>query len=262
VREFRWALLATAGSWFIFDVVFYANGLFSGTVLALMGIGGGGSAGGGGGGGGHRRALLAAPDDASQAAASLALAAEAGGGILLALIALPGYGLAVALIDRVGGRAMQLGGFAAMAALYALMAAVLRPLAAASPGSLLLLYGLSFTACHCGPNTTTFVIPAQAFPPRAKATCHGISAAAGKAGAALGAAAMAPLLRAFATPDDALGGLAAVLAASAAVAAAGWAWTWRLTHGPGTEPAPPAAAAAAGSATAAGARTPSAARAR
>jgi hypothetical protein len=41
---------------------------------------------------------------------------------------------------------------------------------------------------------TTFVIPAEVFPTRAKATCHGISAASGKIGAAVGAALINPLL--------------------------------------------------------------------
>lgn len=39
-----------------------------------------------------------------------------------------------------------------------------------------------------GPNTTTFIIPAEIYPTDVRATCHGISAAFGKAGAAVGAA--------------------------------------------------------------------------
>lgn len=35
----RWALWGTAGSWFILDIVFYANGLFSGHVSSSMGFG-------------------------------------------------------------------------------------------------------------------------------------------------------------------------------------------------------------------------------
>ena len=38
-----------------------------------------------------------------------------------------------------------------------------------------------------GPNATTFVVPAEIFPARLRSTCHGISAAAGKAGAIVGA---------------------------------------------------------------------------
>jgi len=35
----RHQLYGTAGSWFILDIVFYANGLFSGQVTASMGFG-------------------------------------------------------------------------------------------------------------------------------------------------------------------------------------------------------------------------------
>ncbi|KAJ1957142.1 hypothetical protein EC988_000989, partial [Linderina pennispora] len=36
-----------------------------------------------------------------------------------------------------------------------------------------------------GPNTTTFIIPSEAFPTRFRSTCHGISAASGKIGAVI-----------------------------------------------------------------------------
>lgn len=49
------------------------------------------------------------------------LSAEAAGSSVLALMALPGYILAVLFIDRIGRRRLQLLGFAAMAALYAVL---------------------------------------------------------------------------------------------------------------------------------------------
>ena len=51
----------------------------------------------------------------------------------------------------------------------------------------LILYGLTFFFANFGPNATTFVIPAEIFPARLRSTCHGISAASGKAGAIIGA---------------------------------------------------------------------------
>ena len=77
---------------------------------------------------------------------------------------------------------------------------------------------------------TTFVIPAEAFPTAARATCHGISAASGKIGAALGAAAMAPLLTAYGSDDAGKNkGLVVVLAICAALGAAGAVWTLIFT---------------------------------
>ncbi|MCL7023220.1 hypothetical protein MKW94_023441 [Papaver nudicaule] len=49
------------------------------------------------------------------------------------------------------------------------------------------MYALTFFFANFGPNSTTFIIPAEIFPARLRSTCHGISAAAGKAGAIIGA---------------------------------------------------------------------------
>ncbi|CAI9775977.1 unnamed protein product [Fraxinus pennsylvanica] len=49
------------------------------------------------------------------------------------------------------------------------------------------IYLLTFFFSNFGPNATTFVVPAEIFPARLRSTCHGISAAAGKAGAIVGA---------------------------------------------------------------------------
>ena len=49
------------------------------------------------------------------------------------------------------------------------------------------LYNVTFFFANAGPNTTTFVAPAELFPARLRSTCHGISAASGKAGAIIGA---------------------------------------------------------------------------
>ncbi|CDY52378.1 BnaA09g15770D [Brassica napus] len=49
------------------------------------------------------------------------------------------------------------------------------------------MYSLTFFFANFGPNATTFIIPAEIFPARLRSTCHGISAATGKAGAIVGA---------------------------------------------------------------------------
>ncbi|MFS8003467.1 putative ABC-type phosphate transporter [Helianthus anomalus] len=48
------------------------------------------------------------------------------------------------------------------------------------------MYSLIFFSANSGPNFTTFVLPAEIFPARLRSTCHGISGAAGKAGAIVG----------------------------------------------------------------------------
>ena len=47
------------------------------------------------------------------------------------------------------------------------------------------LYCLANFFQNFGPNTTTFIVPGEAFPTRYRATAHGISAASGKLGAVI-----------------------------------------------------------------------------
>lgn len=47
------------------------------------------------------------------------------------------------------------------------------------------LYCLANFFQNFGPNTTTFIVPGEAFPTRYRSTAHGISAASGKFGAVL-----------------------------------------------------------------------------
>jgi MFS transporter, PHS family, inorganic phosphate transporter len=49
------------------------------------------------------------------------------------------------------------------------------------------MYGLTLFFANFGQNVTTFIVPAEIFPARLRWTCHGISAAAGKASAIVGA---------------------------------------------------------------------------
>ncbi|KAK0706306.1 major facilitator superfamily domain-containing protein [Lasiosphaeria miniovina] len=49
----------------------------------------------------------------------------------------------------------------------------------------IVLVALCYFSFNLGPNTLTFVIPAEIFPTRYRATCHGIAAAAGKLGSVL-----------------------------------------------------------------------------
>jgi MFS family permease len=165
-------------------------------------------------------------------AAKEALAATALGNLILALIGLPGYVVAVLIIDKLGRRNLQLLGFGAVAFIYTILGVALAPLVDHAKPALLIFYGLSFFFLNVGPNTSTFVIPAEAFPTRAKATCHGISAASGKLGAVIGAAMMSPLLDWYgnATPEAAQKGLALVLYACAAVSVLGFVWTFFFTQ--------------------------------
>ncbi|CAL9758024.1 unnamed protein product [Musa acuminata subsp. burmannicoides] len=53
--------------------------------------------------------------------------------------------------------------------------------------SFVVMYDFTFFFANFGPNSTTFIVPAEIFTARLRSTCHGISVAACKAGAIVGA---------------------------------------------------------------------------
>ncbi|HEY1616523.1 MAG TPA: MFS transporter, partial [Streptosporangiaceae bacterium] len=79
----------------------------------------------------------------------------------------------------------QVLGFGMMAAMFLVIGLVPAVTAIAAP--FILLYGVSYFFTQFGPNTTTFVYPAEIFPVEVRTTAHGISAGAGKLGAFAGA---------------------------------------------------------------------------
>jgi MFS transporter, PHS family, inorganic phosphate transporter len=160
LRSYGLLVVGTALTWFLLDVAFYSTSIFNPVILEHIGF-----AGTQGGSVLDRVRLLAL------------------GNVLIALVAaVPGYWVAVALIDRVGRRPLQMIGFAVMAAAFLLLSFAFGPLIAVLP-AFLFLYGVTFFAANAGPNTTTFVYPSEVFPTSFRTTGHGIAAASGKAGA-------------------------------------------------------------------------------
>ncbi|KAH9624915.1 hypothetical protein KSS87_004191 [Heliosperma pusillum] len=110
--------------------------------------------------------------------------------IVAACSTLPGYWVTVFLIDRIGRRKIQILGFAFMA--FGLFAtggpySFWKGNSTSARNGFMIFYGLIFFFCNFGPNTTTFIVPAELFPARFRTTCHGISGAFGKVGAIIGA---------------------------------------------------------------------------
>lgn len=112
---------------------------------------------------------------------------------LLCLIGVPGYYLSVLYLEKVGRKAVQFNGFIAMAMLFFICGLghdyflSEEGLAKGRQYYFLVIYSLTFLFSNFGPNTTTFVIPGEIYPAEVRATCHGVSAACGKLGAATGA---------------------------------------------------------------------------
>jgi len=153
-RMLKW-LIGTSAAWALMDFCYYGNSISTPEILALL----------------KPHAL-----ELHNVLIQLAI---------FAVFALPGYFVAIALLDRTGRRAIQVLGFVMMA--VAFLAIGLLPGVTKAVVPFVLLYGVSYFFTEFGPNTTTFVYPAEIFPVEVRTTGHGISAGAGKVGAFIGA---------------------------------------------------------------------------
>ncbi len=107
--------------------------------------------------------------------------------------AFPGYLLSIFGMDRWGRKTIQMLGFGIMAASFIAIAFLGDAKTIVVP--FIALYCLNYFFTEFGPNTTTFVLPAEIFPVSVRTTSHGISATVGKVGAAVGTFSF-PLLQA------------------------------------------------------------------
>lgn len=96
----------------------------------------------------------------------------------------------MALVDTVGRKPIQIGGFIILTIVFCVMGFAYHKL---SGGALLALYVIAQFFFNFGPNTTTFIVPGECFPTRYRSSSHGISAASGKIGAILAQALIGPL---------------------------------------------------------------------
>lgn len=171
-------LVGTATTWFLLDVAFYSLQLTQNDVYPASGL-----------------LPKASSMNAIEETYKLSKAM-----FLIALAAtVPGYWFTVFLIDRIGRFLIQLGGFLMMSICMAILGLLyhdLRGTKCTDPKHdfcnghtipFTVLYGLTLFFANFGPNSTTFIVPAEIFPARFRSTCHGISAAAGKAGAIIAA---------------------------------------------------------------------------
>lgn len=136
--------------------------------------------------------------------------------VFLSLLALPGYAIAIFLIDRLGRKRLQWTGFLLLGVTYMILGGLFSSLTQI-PTLLFFLYSFTFLFSNAGPNTTTYVIPGEYFPTEVRTTCHGLASAAGKIGAAI-AAYTFPIIQQNAGVDK-------LMLICGAVSLTGMAWT-------------------------------------
>jgi PHS family inorganic phosphate transporter-like MFS transporter len=154
LRHYWKNLVGTAGTWFLFDIIFYAQNLFSSSVLATVGV--------------HKT-----------------LSAVALQSVLTNCCALPGYLFGVYFINRMGRRTMGVMGNVFMMIAFLFLAIWWQDIKT-NTTLFLFLFGLTLFFANFGPNMSTFIAPTEMFPTAIRSTCHGFSAAMGKAGASVG----------------------------------------------------------------------------
>lgn len=160
-------LLGTATTWFLLDIAYYSQNLFQKDIFSAIG--------------------WIPPAKTMNALEEVYMIARAQTLIALCSI-VPGYWFTVFFIDRIGRFVIQLMGFAMMTIfMFALAIPYDHWTHEGNQIGFVIMYSLAFFFANFGPNATTFVVPAEIFPARLRSTCHGISAAAGKAGAVIGA---------------------------------------------------------------------------
>ncbi|KAF8091847.1 hypothetical protein N665_0433s0015 [Sinapis alba] len=160
-------LLGCTSTWFLLDIAFYSQNLFQKDIFSGIGW-----------------IPKASTMNATHEVFKIARAQT-----LIALCStVPGYWFTVVFIEIMGRVAIQLMGFFMMTVfMFAIAFPYEHWTKPENRFGFVVMYSLTFFFANFGPNATTFIIPAEIFPARLRSTCHGISAATGKAGAIVGA---------------------------------------------------------------------------
>ncbi|KAI5981925.1 major facilitator superfamily domain-containing protein [Pisolithus albus] len=166
--ENRKVIIGTAYSWFALDIAFYGLGLNNSVILTAIKFGNPS---------GNKTTSLYVYQNLKNICV---------GNLVLSVAGLiPGYWVSFLFIDTWGRKPIQLMGFIILTILFVIMGFAYDKLTAnpSVTDAFVFLYCLTNFFQNFGPNTTTFIVPGEAFPTRYRSTAHGISAASGKLGA-------------------------------------------------------------------------------
>ncbi|KAI8915571.1 major facilitator superfamily domain-containing protein, partial [Gorgonomyces haynaldii] len=169
--ENRKILIATSMCWFLLDIGYYGTNLNTPTILNAFGY----------------------TNDQNASVFDRVWTTAVGTTIVNLAGNFPGYWFTVYYIDRIGRKPIQLTGFAVLAVCFFLLGAFYDYLRSKAVIFFVLIYCTAQFFFNFGPNTTTFVIPAEVFPTHVRSSAHGISAACGKLGAILAAQIFDPI---------------------------------------------------------------------
>ena len=177
-RETQLNLLVTGGGWFIYDVAYYGVSLFGGQIVG---------------------AVYETDDDNVTSKESLR---HVTGMELLALaMSVPAILASIYALKHVSIKNLQVWGFVFIVVCFALLGGLFDMLkSSGNSDALYAIYCLLLFSLSFGPNLSTFILPAQTYPKKVRATFNGISAACGKLGAFAGIYLFGPIGEATSYP--------------------------------------------------------------
>ncbi|QGA19366.1 hypothetical protein EYB26_007055 [Talaromyces marneffei] len=162
VLRYYWkTLIGTCGAWFLYDFVTFPNGIFSATIISSI-----------------------VPDGSILRTAQWQL--------LLGTLSLPGVFIGAWLCDRIGRKQTMMLGFSGYLVFGLIIGCSFDKITKIVP-LFVVFYGLMQSSGNLGPGDMLGLISSEAYATAVRGTCYGISAAVGKAGAAIGTQAFKPI---------------------------------------------------------------------
>jgi len=155
------SLIGTCGAWFLYDFVTFPNGVFSGTIIS---------------------SVIHNGDIKKTAEWQL----------LLSSIALPGVFIGALLCNPLGRRNTMILGFSGYLLFGLIIGLAYEKITKITP-LFVIFYGLMQSSGNLGPGDMLGLVSAESYATPIRGTCYGLSAAVGKAGAAIGTQAFTPI---------------------------------------------------------------------
>ncbi|SPO25471.1 related to GIT1 - Glycerophosphoinositol transporter also able to mediate low-affinity phosphate transport [Ustilago trichophora] len=155
-------LLGTAGVWFIYDFVVFPLGVFSGTIISTV-------------------------------VKDSTLLRVAEWQLLLSTLGIPGVLLGVLALPKLGSRVTFMIGLGGFLVLGLIIGCLYDKYISHSAAALVILFGLLTASGNFGPGNMCGLTSSEVYPSALRGTFYGISAAVGKAGAAIGVQVFTPI---------------------------------------------------------------------
>ncbi|PYH93214.1 MFS general substrate transporter [Aspergillus ellipticus CBS 707.79] len=161
IRYYWKSLIGTCGAWFLYDFVTFPNGVFSGTIISSV-----------------------VNDDSILKTGEWQL--------LLGAISLPGVFLGAMLCNKLGRKNVMMVGFSGYLIFGLIIGCAYEKITKIIP-LFVVFYGLMQSSGNFGPGNMLGLLSSELYATGVRGTCYGLSAAVGKAGAAIGTQAFTPI---------------------------------------------------------------------